>query len=92
VIEQETGISEMGHGPKIRQPRGGQGAIPDLPLGRCRRTPSALRRRDVIGNDMLFRAGQVPCRLFVRAALLRQMQGSGWRSSDPSLATRPDRA
>jgi len=40
---------------------------------------------DVIGNDLLFRAG------FCRAALLRQVQGSGWRSSDPSVATRLDR-
>ena len=55
-----------------------------------RERPAA--RRDVIGNDMLFRAGQVPCRFFARAALLRQMQGSGWRSSDPFVATRPDRA
>jgi hypothetical protein len=55
-----------------------------------RERPAA--RRDVIGNDMLFRAGHVPCRLFARAALLRQLQGSGWRSSDPSVATRPDRA
>jgi hypothetical protein len=55
-----------------------------------RERPAA--RRDVIGKDMLFRAGQVPCRLFARAALLRQLQGSGWRSSDPSVATRPDRA
>jgi hypothetical protein len=55
-----------------------------------RERPAA--RRDVIGNDMSFRAGQVHCRLFARAALLRQMQGSGWPSSDPSVATRPDRA
>jgi hypothetical protein len=46
----------------------------------------------VIGNDMLSRAGQVPYRRFARAALLRQMQGSGWRSSDPFVATRTARS
>jgi hypothetical protein len=73
---------------------GGQRAIPDLPPDRCRRTTTALRRAELRcdRNDMLFRAGQLPCRLFARAALLRQVQGSGWRSSDPTVATRPDRA
>jgi len=46
----------------------------------------------VIGNDLLSRAGQVPYRLFASAVLLRQMQTSGWRSSDPFVATRPERA
>jgi hypothetical protein len=46
----------------------------------------------VIGNDLLSRAGQVPYQLFDSAALLRQMQSSGWRSSDPFIVTRPERA
>ena len=40
----------------------------------------------MIGNDLLSRAGQVPYQLFDRAALLREMQSSGWRSSARSLA------
>ena len=48
------------------------------------------------GRQRVVRHGHLPqreiCRLFARAALLRQLQGSGWRSSDPSVATRPDRA
>ena len=33
----------------------------------------------MIGNDLSSRAGQVPYQLFASAALLRQMQSSGWR-------------